>query len=403
MSDYLSRRFAQLDNYLNTHRYYWQFDAFTLNACYPDFKGNQALVACLQSIDDVALKQYQQDPALLFSLLKQTIPSLLAMDDALFTLENKQKVAAEQLPFWLQTGIKGRKWTQILQFSEHIDNHFPVLEWCAGKGHLGRLVHYKRQTSVHSVEWNAALCTQGQALAKQQQAKQTFSQSNVLNGEADHFLQQQQHAVALHACGDLHAHLITQVKKQQTAKVSISPCCYHLTQQQNYQALSLQASTSELMSSGGISKQDLKLAVAKQSRWNEKQTQLNDQEVWWRLSFDCLQQAKLKTAQYLNVPSFPKTLLSASFKDFVAWVIEAKKLPIEMPADLSQYLALGAQRLHCLRRCELLTQFFSRPLELWLVYDRALSLQEADYDVDIFNFCDSTVSPRNIMIQGSWR
>ena len=62
------------------------------------------------------------------------------------------------------------------------------------------------------------MCKQGQQLAVQQDIEQNFIEANVLLGEADKYLNQQQHVVALHACGDLHVHLINSAKKLSTKK-----------------------------------------------------------------------------------------------------------------------------------------------------------------------------------------
>jgi hypothetical protein len=41
---------------------------------------------------------------------------------------------------------------------------------------------------------------------------------------------------------------------------------------------------------------------------------------------------------------------------------------------------------------------FRRPLELWLVLDRALYLEENGYAVQVGEFCDSQLTPRNLMV-----
>jgi len=71
--------------------------------------------------------------------------------------------------------IKGRKWEQITAFVQHLpDAGLPVLEWCAGKGHLGRLIARARGVDVLSLEWQAILCEEGQAFADKWQLSQHF-------------------------------------------------------------------------------------------------------------------------------------------------------------------------------------------------------------------------------------
>ena len=66
--------------------------------------------------------------------------------------------------------------------------------------------------------------------------------------------------------------------------------------------------------------------------------------------------------------------------------MELKQLPFILPDDLQPFLAQGLKLFQMVRRTELVTQFFCRPLELWLVYDRALSLEEAGYDTKLSTF-----------------
>ena len=60
--------------------------------------------------------------------------------------------------------------------------------------------------------------------------------------------------------------------------------------------------------------------------------------------------------------------------------------------------ALGWQRLAEVRNLELLRNLFRRPLELWLLLDRALYLQEQGYSVKLGTFCDYRLSPRNLLL-----
>ncbi|MNG29795.1 hypothetical protein D3C84_1152830 [compost metagenome] len=51
-----------------------------------------------------------------------------------------------------------------------------------------------------------------------------------------------------------------------------------------------------------------------------------------------------------------------------------------------------------MRNLELLRNLFRRPLELWLVLDRALFLEEQGYRVRPGLFCDYPLTPRNLLI-----
>jgi len=50
------------------------------------------------------------------------------------------------------------------------------------------------------------------------------------------------------------------------------------------------------------------------------------------------------------------------------------------------------------RNLELVRGLFRRPLELWLLLDRALLLEEQGYRVHLGTFCPSELTPRNILL-----
>ena len=51
-----------------------------------------------------------------------------------------------------------------------------------------------------------------------------------------------------------------------------------------------------------------------------------------------------------------------------------------------------------MRNLELLRGLFRRPLELWLVLDRALYLEEQGFQVTLGTFCATQLSPRNLLL-----
>ena len=58
----------------------------------------------------------------------------------------------------------------------------------------------------------------------------------------------------------------------------------------------------------------------------------------------------------------------------------------------------GWQRLAEVRNLELLRGLFRRPLEIWLLLDRALLLSENGYAIRLGTFCPAELTPRNLML-----
>ncbi|MCL1065335.1 SAM-dependent methyltransferase [Shewanella olleyana] len=295
--------------------------------------------------------------------------------------------------------IKGRKWQQITQFADNVPmDGLPILEWCAGKGHLGRYLAKTHDTNVTSLEWQQSLCEQGQDFANRWQLQQQFHCTDVFK-LTDNPLKAKQHAVALHACGDLHVKLIDLATQSDTQSISFSPCCYHLIEAKQYQPLS------DIAKQAGfrLSRHDLQLPLQQSVIANEKQLSLRHQEICWRLAFDSLQRDATGSNGYLPIPSIKRSQLSAGFTEFCHWAAGQKQVDITAIEDMEKYLHIGLQRQRLTRRIDLVAHLFRRILEHWLILDRVCFLEQHNYQVEVFEFCSNSITPRNSLIQAQKR
>ena len=372
-----------------------------------------------------------------------------------FSAQDELPAESTQLKRFAQ-GIPGRKWQQMRYFVRHLqpwlaqeqkqsqqvttsdqsvnncsdsdckcepENTRHILEWCAGKGHLGRLIAYQQQENpeetasqdhyqITSLEWQQKLCQQGEQEAHKWQLQQSFVHGDAFDQQAGELIQPHTHAVALHACGDLHCQLIHHASQRQARSLLIAPCCYHLIRADSYQPLSEQAQQSHIQ----LSKQDLKIPLQETVTGGQRIGNLRDTELLWRMAFDQLQKQQLNSNDYMPLPTIPKHLLTGEFKDFIDWAISNRKLDqcisVDMDVDvkagvdklnldshLDSYLEKGQQRVQQIRRMELVQHLFRRPLELWLVLDRMLRLQEAGFHVELTEFCQKNLTPRNLLIK----
>ena len=291
--------------------------------------------------------------------------------------------------------IKGRKWQQITAFASAIaGDQTEVLEWCAGKGHLGRLIAKAQQRNVTSLEWQQTLCDNGQAFAERWQLPQRFVCSDAFSKQAGALLKPEQQAIALHACGDLHVALLQHASKANTASIAISPCCYHLINSQIYQGMSEVGKASGLR----LSRHDLQLPLQQSVIANDKAKKLRLQEVAWRLGFDSLQRDVTGNNHYLPIPSIKQSQLSGDFERFCYWAAEQKSVALPPAWSAEYYLTLGLARQRLTRRIDLVAHLFRESLEKWLLLDRVCFLQEAGYQVSLTEFCAATITPRNALI-----
>jgi hypothetical protein len=66
--------------------------------------------------------------------------------------------------------------------------------------------------------------------------------------------------------------------------------------------------------------------------------------------------------------------------------------------DWPGWEAQGWNRRREVARLDLARLVFRRPLEIWLALDRALFLARHGYRVRLAEFCERSVTPRNILI-----
>jgi hypothetical protein len=298
----------------------------------------------------------------------------------------------------MSVDVPGRKWQQIEAFAsslsfEHSPTHW--LDWCAGKGHLGRRLAHDGQ-ALTCLERDAALVDTGRQLSDKLGIRAAHLQQDVMADDIAARLQAHHTPVALHACGDLHVRLMQVASAAQCQHMAIAPCCYNRIASDHYQALSNPGQASALT----LSLDDLGLPLSETVTAGARVRRQRDTSMARRLAFDLLQRQLRGLDDYLPIPSLPSAWLDKPFADYCRDLAELKQLPTPGHQDWPSLEAAGWQRLAQVRNLELLRNLFRRPLELWLILDRALYLRQRGYSVSVGTFCDSHITPRNLLILG---
>ncbi|WP_411383422.1 methyltransferase [Pseudomonas sp. L7] len=298
----------------------------------------------------------------------------------------------------LAVNVPGRKWQQIEAFGSRLSFKQPTthwLDWCSGKGHLGRRLLQPGQ-QLTCLEYDAELVAAGQALSDHHHLPAHHLHQDVMAADSVRHLTRDHSVVALHACGDLHVRLLQLASAQGCRQIAIAPCCYNRTQREHYQALSSTAQASTLQ----LSITDLGLPLSETVTSGARARRLRDTSMARRLGFDLLQRQQRHCDDYLPTPSLPTAWLDKSFEDYCRDLAALRQVPLNGHPNWAALEAAGWQRLAEVRNLELLRNLFRRPLELWLVLDRALFLQEQGYNVRLGEFCSYPLTPRNLLLLG---
>jgi len=296
----------------------------------------------------------------------------------------------------LNVDVPGRKWQQIEAFAAHLQfDQAPAhwLDWCSGKGHLGRRLLQPGQC-LTCLEYDPALVASGEQLSRHHGLAASHVQQDVLADTVAAQLAAGHSPVALHACGDLHVRLMQLASQAGCRQLAIAPCCYNRTSASQYQGLSTAGQASVLQ----LSLDDLGLPMSETVTAGARVRRQRDQSMAWRLGFDLLQRQLRGVDDYLPTPSLPSHWLDKPFTEYCRDLAALKKLPTIGVQDWPALEAAGWQRLAQVRNLELLRGLFRRPLELWLVLDRALFLQQQGYQVRLGTFCPAHLTPRNLLL-----
>lgn len=294
------------------------------------------------------------------------------------------------------TDVPGRKWQQIQAFCSTLEfsaqpQHW--LDWCAGKGHLGRLLA-NNGGALTCVERDPALVEEGRRLSQRRGINAAHEQQDVMAADVARFLNPTATPVALHACGDLHVRLLQLSIDRGCRQLAVAPCCYNRIERDAYQPLSSAARQSELR----LSKDDLGLPLSQTVTAGARERRQRDQSMAWRLGFDALQRELREDDTYLPAPSLPIAWLKKNFANYCRDLAALKGLPEPGEQPWEKLERHGWQRLAEVRNLELLRALFRRPLELWLLLDRALLLGENGYSVRLGTFCATELTPRNLLL-----
>ncbi|MEG2914609.1 MAG: methyltransferase [Pseudomonas sp.] len=390
----LLARFTALDTFLTAHQALWKPRPFThlqlpWEASYPE------LASWLRGRSLQDAENAHNNPANLADA-PEPFASLAALSAELSAVGELPGHALEAASQRLNVDVPGRKWQQIEAFGSRLSfasqpTHW--LDWCSGKGHLGRRLLSTGQ-QLTSVEYDPALVASGQALSQRHQLNAQHVEQDVLAADASAVLNARHTPVALHACGDLHVRLMQLASAAGCRQMAIAPCCYNRINRTEYQALSLAASGSLLR----LSLEDLALPMSETVTAGARVRRQRDTSMARRLAFDLLQRQLSGIDQYLPTPSLPSAWLEKPFADYCRDLAALKELSTIGSQDWPAVEAAGWQRLAEVRNLELLRGLFRRPLELWLNLDRALFLAEQGYVVRLGTFCDAPLTPRNLLL-----
>ncbi len=359
------------------------------------------LTEALLKLTDTELESLSSNHGLLIEWLAPHLPELKPLTELCELPTHSLTKLKEPGPHF-NTAIPGRKLEQIEAFAAAVGKiENSIVEWCGGKGHLGRRLANNWQQAVFTIEYNGELCHAGELLAKKTKINQHFYKVDVLSANVNRHLPKH-HAIALHACGDLHRSLIRKAIDARSPAIDLVPCCYHLGH------LSPQGKEEEYtpFTEGlqlRLNRDALRLAVTETVTSAAREIRWRDQEMAWKLGYDQLRRKITGNDNYKTMKPINKQWLREGFKLFCSHLAHRDRLELNHEIDWTHFEKLGWQRQNEVMRLSLVRNAFRRPIEMWLVLDISNYLSIHGYHVEMGEFCKRATTPRNILISARKR
>ncbi|WP_434154167.1 methyltransferase [Pseudomonas sp. JZ134] len=388
----LEARFNALDSFLIQHQALWRPKPFT-QPTLPWEKANPELSSWLRSRSLEEAEATHTHP----HALKAPSPFPAWAEEARqLCMIGELPRQYSEAPNRLSVDVPGRKWQQVEAFAHHALFNSPPshwLDWCSGKGHLGRRLGV-HGAAFDCLEYDPSLVETGQRISKRLGLSAHHYEQDVMADSVTERLKAFHTPVALHACGDLHVRLMQVASQTGCPALALAPCCYNRISADEYRPLSANARQSALL----LSKEDLGLPLCETVTAGARVRRQRDLSMARRLGFDLLQREIRGADEYLPTPPLATHWLQCTFRDYCLELATLKGLPPIPERNWEALEAAGWKRLAAVRNLELVRGLFRRPLELWLLLDRALFLEEQGYGVRLGSFCDPSLTPRNLML-----
>jgi hypothetical protein len=393
-----AHRFAQLTESLRAHRHLWGPRPFAClrlpwEEAYPEVSG------WLRSLPFAEVDRIESGEE-----LPASAPALLHSWRA--TTARLARLApwgSRPLPANLSTlgtQVSARKREQIGAFCGAVLPALPsgvttLIEWCAGRGHLGHLCAGCTGLPVLSLEREAGLCAKGNHLAVQTGIRQQHLQVDVLAPATWEYLRPGVAVLALHACGVLTSTLVREAARRGVSAVAFAPCCHHfLNKAAQYTPVSAAGQRAELP----LSAQDLRLSIVDEIVASATVRAAGRREEAFRLGLDLLVREASGRGDYRSPGHLPPAWVRLPFADFCRTAAAHAGLPLPAHWSPASAEAAGYERGRITRALCTVRAQFRRPLELWAVLERALCLEESGYAVRLGTFCSRQTTPRNILV-----
>lgn len=299
----------------------------------------------------------------------------------------------------LAQGVPGRKWRQLCAFAGVVQplldpGLLGMVDWCAGKGHLGRLMGLGTGLPVTLLERDPQLCRIGERAAAAFGVRCEFIPEDVRARRHLPRAPRTQALLSLHACGSLSDDAIVLASQQKVGQIFVAGCCYHrMNGESRYRPLSRWGRGRDLNLSYGA----MRLATAEEVVARPAIRARRQRELSFRLGL-CGVREEHGGGVAASEEKIPSRWFRLPFKDFCEAVARREGWECRSGWPAEQREQDAWERGRVVQGLGLVRCLFRRSIEQWVLLDRALYLLEQGREVRLGVFCPRELTPRNTLL-----
>jgi len=399
------KRFQEIADFLEPYQKIWENEIMLL---YPDPLGAfprdwiEDLAQFKNQEDVIKLSRKEVSPYI-------TTPSLLAFYQRIAELcivpspDPEAPFPEQKNSFLYMIPKKQHEIKKLAPFvNEFYKNHEikNIVDIGGGIGHLAQTLtsHYDLKTTT--LDMDPVLQETGRVRFKKNDVDYIHVKIDANNEQFKSILTTNSLTLGLHTCGPLAVHQIKASSSQNIKGIINFPCCYEkLLPFPETQNISKAARNSK--SPLVFNRFALTLATRAHRKMTDKDYELKLKVKYYRYAIHFLLHDEYGIESLSPLGNSTPALYNESFGSYVVQQFERIKIDLKhTKEELDHYFETQnvQELIWKMLSADLIRNAFGRVMELYILLDRVLFLEEAGYKVQLLEFFEEPLSPRNLGI-----
>ncbi|MBA2404176.1 MAG: methyltransferase, partial [Bdellovibrionales bacterium] len=286
-------------------------------------------------------------------------------------------------------------------YQEHKINK--VVDIGGGIGHLAQSLANHYQLATTSLDMDPVMQQTGKDRQLNNQVEYIQVKVDASDAKFKQVLSSGCMTLGLHTCGQLANHQIMASCQEKIKGIISFGCCYEKLQHAEA-AQNISQAAKDLSSPIHFNYFALTLATRAHRKMHEKDYELKLKVKFYRYAIHILLHDEYDKKELIPLGNSNPKLYDDSFGNYVEEQFRRINLPLKHTKDqLDAYYASSDRQelIWKMLTAGLIRNAFGRVMELYILLDRVLYLEEHGYKVQLLEFFDEPVSPRNIGIVAS--